>query len=257
MPKDHELLTPKEHELPSVWREGFTYLREHEIGDRWIGERPGRTLEEFNHWRESKPTEYQAWAAEHAAPEILEAREVTLTDRLSALDLARAEAEAHGAGPREVFAEPGASTLFHDLQRGEWAEPAVVYPGQGSMAVEVRTSAADLGKFTERISDLAGKSLVDTYVEFVRPQDADYWRVVAEEKFEPIREQFDKLGDALKSWNELTSSAAEPKAADLEKAAREIRDRIEACKKAIPDGGLVLLCYKLLMPIEMVPRAVS
>ena len=37
MPHEFELITRREHELPSVWHEGFTTLREHELREAMEG----------------------------------------------------------------------------------------------------------------------------------------------------------------------------------------------------------------------------
>src|SRR5215475_14197991 len=102
MPHDFELTTPKEHELPSVWQEGFTTLRENELRERWMGEHPGMDRAKFDEWRATQPNEFNSWAEPHVK-ELIAIREQTMADRLQALEVAQAETRNPGPAAPEAF----------------------------------------------------------------------------------------------------------------------------------------------------------
>jgi hypothetical protein len=232
MPEEHQWLRPNERGLPSVWREGFAAMREHELPKIWMHEHPGQGLPEFEKWRASYPRAFEVWAGPHTE-DIVKAREVVLADRLRAIDVFKAEIPA-----APDFKQPANESLFRELLRAEMTPDA----GTQSMMAEAHSFAADLSRFAEHLTDVTGKALIDTYVQNNAPANADPWltRLEAEQAFatDPIKDKFDALRDTLKRWNELIGGADRPKAADLEALAQKCRDAIEACRSAVPKYGL-------------------
>src|SRR6266576_1662960 len=128
MPRDFELITPKEHELPSVWQEGFATLREDELREAWTGEHPGMDGAKFDAWRAAQPEEFKSWAEPHVE-ELIAVREQTMADHLRALDVAKAEALNPGPAEPEAFGDQGANDLFRSLTKGERSRAQDYYDG--------------------------------------------------------------------------------------------------------------------------------
>jgi hypothetical protein len=169
--------------------------------------------------------------------ELLAARDFTTADRVETLGVAYAESLNPGVAAPNAFRDPAIEKLFTELKRTEEIRPNVGDPGVQVMAVEVRKSASDLGRFGEHITEIAEKAIVEAHVA-ENPRDrlaSDDAKAEFESRF---KDKFDAVRDALKEWSEALAKSAEPKASELEGLARKVRDKIEACRASLPLFGL-------------------
>jgi hypothetical protein len=234
MPHDFELITRREHELPSVWHEGFVTLREHELREVWRHEHPGLERGKFDEWRAAQPQEFKDWAEPHVR-ELIAVREHTMADRLQALEVAGAEASNPGPAAPEAFRQQGANDLFKSLTEGERSRAKDHFDGLQAWAAEVRSDAGNLEGVAERVTEMTREAFINTHLEHLRPdENRDIERMNAEQFFEPIESKFKELGSALKEWNEAIGAAADPKGTDLEALARKVQEKVKACREIRP-----------------------
>jgi len=250
-PPEHkiDILRPEEHKLPPESHEVFRTLREHELPERWMREHPGQDHASYDRWRQNSPDQFSAWA-ETQAHEMIVVREQTAIARLEARNVESFENK-NTERIWNAFPEGPRNDLFKDLnQITRAADRDGLITG---MEVEVRTQASDLGRVAEKVGETAAKTLIEAYAAtakdageklFLENDATLQWE-------QKGKNEFSDLALSLDKWKNLVGGTASPDPGELESLAREVREKIEKCRSALPARG-----FDHLTPLRMINETI-